>query len=84
VDDSLTLKVRTDVLPIVERYQVQLVLTGHEHSYQRSKPLRAGQVVKSGPGTVYITTGGGGGVPHPTVYLCYSPVYQVSVAACSD
>jgi uncharacterized protein (TIGR03437 family) len=50
----------------LERHGVQLVLTGHEHSYQRSKPLRAGQVVKSGPGTVYITTGGGGGVPHPT------------------
>ena len=66
VDDPLCLKARTDILPILERHEVQLVLTGHEHSYQRSKPLRGGQVVKSGPATVYITTGGGGGVPHPS------------------
>lgn len=50
--------------PILERHGVHLVLNGHEHLYMRSKPLRGGQAVEEGWGTVYVTTGGGGAVLH--------------------
>ncbi len=65
VDDPISAAVRERVVPILEQHGVQLVLTGHEHSYMRSKPLRAGIPVRAGLGTVYVTTGGGGGTPHP-------------------
>ncbi len=57
--DSLSAMARSRLVPILDRYHVPLVVNGHEHSYQRSWPLRGGQVVE-GNGAVYITTGGGG------------------------
>jgi uncharacterized protein (TIGR03437 family) len=64
VDDPVSTAVRERVLPIVERRGVQLVLTGHEHSYMRSRPMHQDAPVSAGPATLYITTGGGGGTPH--------------------
>lgn len=43
------LGVRTELTPLFERYGVQLVLSGHEHDYQRSKIIN---------GVTYIVTGG--------------------------
>ena len=51
---------RNYLVPIVERHGVQLVLNGHEHSYQRTYPLTGKQAVPKGKGTVYVTSGGGG------------------------
>ncbi len=56
--------VRRFVVPILERHGVRLVFAGHEHSYQRTHPLRGGVVEPLG-GTVYVTTGGGGGGLYP-------------------
>ena len=64
VDDPVSTSVRQRIVPIVERRGVQLVLTGHEHSYMRSRPMRGDAPVSSGTATTYITTGGGGGTPH--------------------
>jgi uncharacterized protein (TIGR03437 family) len=44
-------RVRTHIVPILERYGVPFVLNGHEHSYQRTHPIHR---------CVYVTTGGGG------------------------
>ena len=55
---------------LCDRYGVDLVLSGHDHNYQRSYPVRE-RVLRDGwqdpvferpRGTVYIVTGGGGGV----------------------
>lgn len=58
-----------DVLPILERHHVDLVISGHEHNYERTRPLRGGvpsshDVSSSvqGTGTSYVVTGGGGKV----------------------
>lgn len=51
---------RDYIAPILERHEVPLTMNGHEHSYQRSKPVRNNVAVGAGEGTVYITTGGGG------------------------
>jgi len=37
--------------PIIEKYEVPLVLSGHDHNYERTHPMN---------GTTYIVTGGGG------------------------
>ena len=59
-DDPLCALARDHLVPIFERYGVQLVLNGHEHNYQRSHPIRGGDVASDTSGTVYVTTGGGG------------------------
>jgi Purple acid Phosphatase, N-terminal domain/Calcineurin-like phosphoesterase len=55
---------------IFDRYQVDLVVSGHVHAYERTYPLRGGEVTKVVPsggtvfpeaeGTTYICAGGGG------------------------
>jgi acid phosphatase type 7 len=40
------------MVPLFEKYGVDLVLTGHDHNYQRVGPIN---------GVTYIVTGGGGG-----------------------
>jgi uncharacterized protein (TIGR03437 family) len=64
-NDPLSDLVRRHVVPILERYGVALVLSGHEHSYQRSYPMRGGEAVNDGEGTVYLTSGGGGMTLYP-------------------
>ena len=68
--------------PVYDQRGVDLVLNGHAHSYERSKPIKAGVPGTSGP--VYIVEGGGGApaysvVPQPfTAYPTQSvtnPVY---------
>jgi 3',5'-cyclic AMP phosphodiesterase CpdA len=55
-------EVRRDSLtPLFDRHGVDVVFMGHDHDYERTKPLRNDQVVPPGEGTVYVTTGGGGG-----------------------
>ena len=55
--DSNT-RIRSNLVPLFDRYGVDLVFMGHAHDYERTKPLKASKVVPSG--TVYVTTGGGG------------------------
>ena len=62
------LRVRDDLAPLFDRFGVDLVFSGHDHTYERTLPLRGQQVVDSAcepdyvdpGGTVYIVTGGGG------------------------
>lgn len=54
-------ELRGVLTPLFDRYGVDLVLTGHDHHYERSLPVRGGVVDSDTPGTVYVVTGGGGG-----------------------
>ena len=51
---------RLDLVPLFDRYGVDIVFSGDVHIYERTKPLRNDRVVGVGAGTVYVTTGGGG------------------------
>ena len=82
--DPLSELARNYLVPLVERSGVQLVLTGHEHSYQRSYPLHDRFIVNEGQGTVYITSGGGGASlypvnPHPLVAMGQSAHHYLRV-----
>ncbi len=62
--------IRTVWQPIFDQYQVDLVVNGHVHAYERSYPVIGGEVTKTVPsggtvhpatdGTTYIGAGGGG------------------------
>jgi len=73
--DPLEKQARALIVPILEKHDVQLVLSGHEHSYQRTRFIRNEQIVDLSPcpialgpngacpaqsGILYLTTGGGG------------------------
>ncbi len=45
---------------LYEKHHVDINFTGHIHAYERTWPLRAGQVDHAS-GVIYITSGGGGG-----------------------
>ena len=45
------MRLRGLLAPVLEKYHVQLVLTGHDHDYERMKPQN---------GVAYVVTGGGG------------------------
>jgi uncharacterized protein (TIGR03437 family) len=60
VNDPACKAVRDYIAPILDRHEVPLAMNGHEHNYQRSKPIRNHAAVGAGEGTVYLTTGGGG------------------------
>jgi hypothetical protein len=44
--------------PLFEKHNVQVVFTGHDHHYERSKPRE--DFVKDGVPTTYVVSGGGG------------------------
>jgi 3',5'-cyclic AMP phosphodiesterase CpdA len=46
------------LVPLFERYGINLVLNGHEHAYQITYPLRAGK--RAANGIVYVVSGGAG------------------------
>ncbi len=63
--------VRGSWVPVFDRHEVDLVVNGHAHLYERTHQLRGGQVTKfversqhvqASQGTTYITAGGGGEV----------------------
>jgi len=51
------------ITPILDKYNVDLSLSGHRHVYERHHPIRDGKPVGVGEGTVYITNGTAGGSP---------------------
>lgn len=51
-----TLKIRQSLAPLFRQFHVTLVFNGHDHDYERTKPIQ---------GTTYVVTGGGGAPLYP-------------------
>jgi hypothetical protein len=45
---------------LYDQHAVDLSLAGHDHIYERSRPMRGDEVQLAGEGTVYIVSGGAG------------------------
>ncbi|MCB9785284.1 MAG: metallophosphoesterase family protein [Deltaproteobacteria bacterium] len=45
-------------MPLFEKHRVDLVFAGHDHDYERTHPVRAGQVVDADQGVIYVVAGG--------------------------
>jgi Calcineurin-like phosphoesterase len=52
VDETM----RREIVPILKKHKVKLWINGHDHNYQRSKPI---------DGTTYLVCGGGGANLYP-------------------
>jgi hypothetical protein len=73
--DADVLAARGALVPLYDKYSVDLVINGHDHDYERSKPLRAGTPPSGAPvvgqGTTYVVSAGAGadayatGTPQP-------------------
>lgn len=77
------LNVRAKFSPIYDKHHVDLVLNGHEHAYESTVPIYGGAAAKDfASGTVYITTGGAGGLLNDPSFTQqpwsqkYAPVYN--------
>lgn len=55
------LALRAEWQPVFDAHHVDLVLNGHEHNYERTRPMR-GDTVQASPadGTIYVVSGGAG------------------------
>lgn len=58
--------------PLLKKHRVQLVLQGHDHIYERSKPIE---------GTVFMTVGSGGADLHPDRDRPRDPRFEARLAA---
>ena len=47
-------------LPLIDEYGVDMVFNGHDHNYERTKPIRSMEVVPMGEGTIYAIAAGVG------------------------
>jgi hypothetical protein len=73
-------RVQAKLVPIFETYGVDLVLTGHDHIYQRSRPLREDQITTINQGgIVYLVLGAGSAAD----YGCSSAAW-VEIAYCAQ
>ncbi|MFF1791408.1 purple acid phosphatase family protein [Kitasatospora sp. NPDC058243] len=76
--------IREKLLPLLDRYSVDLVLAGHDHDYERTHPVRGTEPgglltpavadddlrrIDTSQGTVHLILGGGGTAGHDDVYL---------------
>lgn len=66
-DDADVLDLRKTLAPMYDARHVDLVVNGHDHAFERSKPLHAGAdprgapaEVAAGSGTVYVVNAGAG------------------------
>lgn len=73
-------------VPTLEAFSVDLVVTGHEHLYERTYPMRggvpvvasdAGRPIAQGQGPIYVITGGGG----RSLYEMKPPPYPAYLAS---
>ncbi|MDP6779485.1 MAG: HEAT repeat domain-containing protein [Candidatus Latescibacteria bacterium] len=60
---SSDMELRSVLDPLFERYAVDMVLTGHDHLYERTRPLRGGK--RHDDGVVHVVSGGGGADLYP-------------------
>jgi len=66
--DVDVLATRGALAPLYDEYNVDLAINGHDHEYERSKPLHAGSTPSGPPvvgaGTTYVINAGAGADPY--------------------
>jgi acid phosphatase type 7 len=69
MDDDV-LAARGALVPLYDKYSVDLVVNGHDHDYERSKPVMAGSPPSGPPvvgkGTTYVVSAGAGADAYAT------------------
>lgn len=86
--DADVIAARGALVPLYDRYAVDLVINGHDHDYERSKPLRAGSPATGmpivGQGTTYVVSAGAGADAYatgaPQAFTAKSVAYGASTS----
>lgn len=68
-------KIQRTLVPVFETSDVDMVFTGHDHMYERTYPMRAGEVAEDGDGVVYIISGAGGAMLYEALPSQQRPAY---------
>lgn len=63
------INIRTDIVPLLEQYKVDIMFNGHNHQYERTKIIK-GDIEDVANGTIYVVAGGGGA----PLYDCKSDI----------
>lgn len=72
-DEGDTQNVRAALIPLFDQYSVDLVLGGHDHDYERSKPVKGPYASPTiGQGTTYVVCAGAGADGYGTGTAAYS------------
>jgi len=58
-DEQQTADTLTYIVPLLEKYSVDIAFNGHDHNYERTVPIKDGKKDEN-YGTIYIVAGGGG------------------------
>ena len=80
-------RIREALVPLFDRFEVDLVLSGHDHNYQRTFPIRDGVVRDAWQsptfieprGTTYVVSGGGGQILYAKRNDIFSPFTNVFI-----
>mmetsp|Transcript_3373 Transcript_3373/g.5194 ORF Transcript_3373/g.5194 Transcript_3373/m.5194 type:complete len:627 (-) Transcript_3373:79-1959(-) len=79
-DEEETVVMRGAMEELFLRYHVNLVFSGHDHAYMRSRPMFEGRVVENGQAPIYMIVGEGGNrEEHVKDYLNENPEEWVEV-----
>jgi len=70
-------RVQDKIVPILEKYSVDMVFSGHDHNYQRTCEIKQGKCENGG--IVYLVTGGGGKSLYPVGRPDWFTKFQKSV-----
>ena len=72
-------RVQNALVPVFEAVGVDIVFAGHDHMYQRTAPIRAGEVVEEGAGVVYVVSGAGGALIYDALPPDQRPAYVIAL-----
>jgi 3',5'-cyclic AMP phosphodiesterase CpdA len=81
--DPDVLSARGQLAPLFDKYAVDLVFNGHDHEYERSNPVKAGNPPTGDPivgsGTTYVICAGAGADPYAIAQI--SKTYSLKQVA---
>ena len=75
------LQMRTNIIPILESYKVDLVLSGHSHSYERSMMLKGHFGIETSFNAATMAVNSGSGV-YPSSYVKTNPFNGTVYVVC--
>jgi hypothetical protein len=79
-DEKQTMIMKHAMEPLFKEYGVNIVVSGHDHAYMRTKPMFEGEVDPTGKSPVYFIVGEGGNREgHVKRYLHETPESWVAV-----
>lgn len=74
-DEAQTVQMKANLETLVNKYKVNLIISGHVHAYERTHPVFNGSVNTSAP--TYIVIGDGGNIEgHASNYIQPQPVWS--------